>query len=65
MAKMFLDQAGLQYEVVVAEDSPELCKEYEIKEAPTLVVVNEEGFEKIANPSNIKAFTEKVAASIN
>ena len=58
MAKMFLDQAGLQYEVVVAEDSPELCKEYEIKEAPTLVVLSGDEVKKIANPSNIKAFCE-------
>ncbi len=58
MAKMFLDQAGLQYETVVAEDSPELCAEYGIKEAPTLVVISGDSFEKIANPSNIKAFTE-------
>ena len=58
MAKMFLDQAGLQYEVVVAEDSPELCKEYEIKEAPTLVVLSGDEVKKVSNPSNIKAFCE-------
>ena len=58
MAKMFLDQAGLQYETVIAEDAPELCAQYGIKEAPTLVVVSGDSFEKIANPSNIKAFAE-------
>ena len=33
---------------------------YAIKEAPTLVVVSGDKAEKIANPSNIKAFCEKV-----
>ena len=65
MAKMFLDNAHIAYETVLADENAELVKEYGIKEAPTLVVVNADGFEKIANPSNIKAFTEKVAATIN
>ncbi len=65
MAKMFLDNAGIAYETVLADENAELVNKYGIKEAPTLVVVNEDGFEKIANPSNIKAFTEKVSASIN
>ena len=58
MAKMFLDQAGIQYETVIAEDNPEMATEFGIKEAPTLVVINGDSFEKIANPSNIKAFCE-------
>ena len=58
MAKMFLDQAGLQYETVIAEEVPDMVAEFGIKEAPTLVVVNGSSFEKIANPSNIKAFAE-------
>ena len=58
MAKMFLDQAGLQYETVIAEEVPDMVAEFGIKEAPTLVVISGDSFEKIANPSNIKAFTE-------
>jgi ribonucleoside-triphosphate reductase len=58
MAKMFLDQAGIQYETVVADDNPDLAREYGIKEAPTLVVITAEGATKIANPSNIKAFCD-------
>ncbi len=65
MAKMFLDGAGIAYETVLADENAELVSKYGIKEAPTLVAVNETGFEKIANPSNIKAFTEKIAAAIN
>ena len=65
MAKMFLDNAGISYETILADENVDLVNQYGIKEAPTLVVVNSDGFEKIANPSNIKAFTEKVAATIN
>ena len=63
MAKMFLDNAGISYETVLADENVDLVNKFGIKEAPTLVIVNDNGFEKIANPSNIKAFTEKVAAS--
>ena len=59
MAKMFLDGTGMMYDTVLAEESVELAKQYDIKEAPTLVVINGDSYEKIANPSNIKAFTEK------
>jgi len=58
MAKMFLDQAGIEYETVVADDNPELAKEFGIKEAPTLVVVSGDSATKIANPSNIKVFCD-------
>ncbi len=59
MAKMFLDGTGLMYDTVLAEEAVELAKQYDIKEAPTLVVISGDGYEKIANPSNIKAFTER------
>jgi ribonucleoside-triphosphate reductase len=60
MAKSFLDKAGIEYEVVLANDAPELVELYGVREAPTLVIVAEDGsFQKVANPSNIKAFTEK------
>ena len=59
MAKMFLDQAGIMYDTVLAEENAELSKTYGIKEAPTLVVIKGDSFEKVSNPSNIKAFCEK------
>ena len=61
MAKMFLDSTGLMYDTVLADEDPDLARQYDIKEAPTLVVISGDGVEKIANPSNIKAFTEMVA----
>ena len=60
MAKSFLDKAGVAYEVLLAEESVELVNLYGIKEAPTLIVISGGVAEKIANPSNIKAFCEKV-----
>ena len=60
MAKSFLDKAGVAYETLLAEESPELVKLYGIKEAPTLVVIEGESAYKYANPSNIKAFCENV-----
>ena len=59
-AKLFLNQAKISYETVLAEANPDLCREMGIKEAPTLVVVSGDKAEKIANPSNIKAFCDKM-----
>ena len=58
MAKEFLNKAGITYEVVLAEENAELCKEYGIKEAPTLVMIGNEGVSKISGPSDIKKFCE-------
>ena len=60
MAKMFLDQAGIEYEALLAEENGELAAELGIKEAPTLVVYRGDVAEKISNPSNIKAFVDKL-----
>ncbi len=58
MAKMFLDQAGLHYDTLIAEENPSLVNAYGIKEAPTLVVIRGGEAEIVANPSNIKAFVD-------
>ena len=59
-AAMFLDKAGIHYEKLMANDNPELVAKYEIKQAPTLVVISDGKVEKHANLSNIRAFTERV-----
>ncbi len=59
MAKMFLDNAGIEYETVIAEENAELVNLYGIKEAPTLVVISGDRAERIANPSNIRAFCDQ------
>ena len=59
-AAMFLDKAGVGYEKLMANENPDLVAMYEIKQAPTLVVISDGKVEKFANLSNIKAFTERV-----
>ena len=58
MAAHFLDKAGVTYEKIYADKEAELAKEFEIKQAPTLVVIKDGTAEKIVNLSNIKAFSE-------
>ena len=60
MAKMFLDQAGLSYEALLAEENAELTKSYGIKEAPTLVVISGDKAEMISGPSDIKGYIDRV-----
>ncbi|MBO7196007.1 MAG: ribonucleoside triphosphate reductase [Clostridia bacterium] len=60
MAKMFLDQAGLSYETLLAEENTDIANAYGIKEAPTLIVIKGDGAEKIANPSNIKGYVDSL-----
>ena len=56
MAKEFLKDEA--YELVNAEEQPELAARYGVMQAPTLVVVDEDGVKKMANASNIKAYAE-------
>ena len=58
MAKIFLDKAGIEYEVVYADDNPETAAEFEIKQAPTMVVSKNGETEVITNVSNIRKFAE-------
>jgi len=42
-AKLILDQNKIPYEVVEAEEMPDICKNYDIRSAPTLTVVDSLG----------------------
>ena len=59
MAKKFLADAGISYETVVVDKAPALAKQYGVRQAPTLLVL-ENGMEvqRVENPSNIRAFCE-------
>ena len=59
MAAKFLDDAGIVYNKVLAEENPDLANSYGIKQAPTLVIVNGDSVEKIVNVSNIRKFAEE------
>ncbi len=39
MAKEVLDRKGIKYETVLAENNPELCRDYKITQAPTMTVI--------------------------
>ena len=63
IAAEFLEKAGIAFEKLYADEHIDLISEYGIKQAPTLVVV-ENGVEvaKAANLSNIKKFIEESLA---
>ena len=63
MAKQFLDKKGLAYEVVYADVNPEIAREYDVKQAPTLVVISDGEIQKYQNASNIRAFVETVSVN--
>lgn len=56
IAKGFLKD--MAYEVVDAEEHPELTSTYGIMQAPTLVVVKDGQVQKFVNASNIRKYTE-------
>ncbi len=57
LAKEYLK--GVEYVVIDAEENPELVAQFGVMQAPTLVVVEGEGYRKYANASNIKKFAEE------
>ena len=61
MAKLILEQAGIKYRFVDAEENIELTKHFGIVKAPTLVVPDENGgIKKFENASNIKGYVESL-----
>ena len=58
MAKLILDKNGVKYNVVDAEENPDLTKALKITKAPTLLVPNGEQLDVYGNASEIKAFAE-------
>jgi len=61
MAVHFLEKAGIPFEEVFANENPDMAKEYDIRQAPTLVYIHDGQVDKIPNLSNIKAFAEQNA----
>ena len=60
MAKKFLDEAGMAYEVILADKDPDAAKKYAVEAAPTLVIERAgEVVGKVANLSNIRKFIEE------
>ena len=59
MSKMMLDKAGISYQVIDAEENPDLTKQYNVKKAPTLLVFkDEENYDVYDNASEVKRYIE-------
>jgi len=61
MAKRFLDQAAIRYDVILANEDVASADLYDIRQAPTLVVIRGGKMEKFVNVSNIRRFIEESA----
>ena len=56
LACSLMDKLGIKYEKLLANEHVELTKSYQIKQAPTLIVVKDGGYEKYVGLSEIKKF---------
>ncbi|MEG2274253.1 MAG: anaerobic ribonucleoside-triphosphate reductase, partial [Clostridia bacterium] len=58
MAKAMLEAANIPYTAIDAEDDKATTQSYGVKKAPTLLVPNNDGFDRFENASFIKKFVE-------
>ncbi len=63
MAKMILDKAGFHYQNVDAASNKDLTIAYGVKQAPTLLVPSEGGYQLYENASLIKGYLESSKSS--
>ena len=56
MARSILDADQFSYETIDAEDNADLSRQFDIHQAPTLVVIKQGKVEKISTVSNIKKY---------
>ena len=56
VAEQLLQKAGVAYEKVIAEENVDLCRQYNIKGAPTLVVTDGENFQTYYSVPEIKKY---------
>ena len=59
IVKKKLNDKNVAYEFIDAEEMPDLTQEYQVMSAPTLISVNDEGYDKVVNASNIISFIDK------
>jgi len=60
IAKQKLKEKNVVYEFIDAEEMVDLTEKYEIMSAPTLIKINDDGYDKVVNASNIINFIEKL-----
>jgi len=61
IACQYLDKANFAYEKLMADENAELARHYGVKQAPTLVLVDGDKFEKIAGAGAIKQYVTQTA----
>ena len=61
IAKKKLKEKNVAYEFIDAEEMPGLTQKYDVMSAPTLIRINEEGYDKVVNASNIINFVDKIS----
>ncbi len=60
VAEKLMDKDGFAYDNLVAEENPELCRQYGIKGAPTLVISDGVHFEKYYGVAEIKKYLQSI-----
>ena len=58
LAKNFLNEVGIKYRDIDAEENVALAEKYGVELAPTMVVVSGDKTQKVANASKIRKFVE-------
>lgn len=58
IATTWLEQAGIPYEKIDAEENQKLTKQYKVILAPTLIIADEQDYQAYANASNIRKFID-------
>jgi len=59
MAKLLLEKAGIEVEIIDAMENPEVAKEYGVLKAPTLLIGYNGEMYRLENVSDIKKFIEE------
>ena len=59
LAKNFLNEVGIKYRDIDAEENVALAEKYGVELAPTMVVVSGDKTQKVSNASEIRKFVEK------
>ncbi|MCL2213523.1 MAG: ribonucleoside triphosphate reductase [Oscillospiraceae bacterium] len=63
LAMEMLDNAGIAYEKIFAEENPELARKYGVRQAPTLVVSNGDDYRKCSGIGEIGELTKLATAT--
>ena len=59
-AGALLSKAGVAYQTLNANEEAELVERYGVKQAPTLVIAGDDGFEKYRGVSDIKGWIKQL-----